>query len=183
MSSKYKVYNNHLPYFITSTVVGWIDALSREEYKDIILESLRFCQGQKELRVHAWVIMNNHLHLIVSAGETYDLPSIIRDFKKFTSRNIISAIADNPRESRKDWMMNQFRFAGGNNNNNETYQFWQQEYHPIELDTSAKFEQRMNYLHENPVRAGIVWEPQHYKYSSAIDYYEQKQGLLSLDMF
>ena len=182
MSSKYKVYNTRAPHFITSTVVGWIDALSREEYKEIILDSLRFCQEQKGLQIHAWVIMNNHLHLIVSAGETTELPAIIRDFKKFTSRKLIEAITNNVQESRKEWMLNMFRFAGGSNNNNETYQFWQHEYHPIELDNTEKFDQRMNYLHENPVRAGIVWEAQHYKYSSAIDYYEQKQGLLSLNM-
>jgi len=179
MSTKYKVHNHHLPHFITSTVVGWADALSREEYKEIILDSLRHCQQHKNLQIHAWVIMNNHLHLIVT-GE--NLPAIIRDFKKFTSRKIIEAITNNPQESRKAWLINMFRFAGTHNNNNDTYQFWQQEYHPIELDTTQKYDQRLHYLHENPVRAGIVWDAPSYKYSSAIDYYEQKQGLLTVNI-
>ena len=74
-----------------------------------------------------------------------------------------------------------FGFAGNNNNNNEVYQFWQQVYYPIVLDTREKLIQRLNYLHENPVRAGIVWLPQDYKYSSAIDYYCDKPGILPID--
>ncbi len=182
MSTKYKVYNHHQPHFITSTVVGWADVLSREEYKEIILDSLRFCQQDKGLLIHAWVIMNNHIHLIVSAEGNEELPAIIRDFKKFTSRHLIAAIEAHPQESRKGWLLNMFRFVGGNNNKNETYQFWQQEYHPIELDTTEKYNQRLHYLHENPVKAGIVWSPPQYKYSSAIDYYEQNQGLLTLNI-
>ncbi len=171
-----------MPHFITTTVVGWADALSREAYKDIIIDSLKYCQENKGLIVHAWVIMSNHLHLIVSATDGKQLPDIVRDFKKFTSRSLINAIDQNPQESRKEWLMNMFRFAGGNNNANEGHQFWQQDYHPIELSNEYLTRQRLNYLHENPVRAGIVWEPQHYKYSSADDYYNNKPGLLKLEM-
>lgn len=74
-----------------------------------------------------------------------------------------------------------FSFAARGNNDNERYQFWQKDYHPVELSTDTLFQQRLDYLHENPVRAGIVREPQHYLYSSAIDY-EQKPGLLAIDM-
>lgn len=182
MSGRYKIRDGFKPHFITSTVVGWADALSRPEYKDIILNSLDYCRRHKNLLVHAWVLMNNHLHLVVSAANEADLPSIIRDFKKYTSGRLITAIADNPSESRKEWLLSMFSFAGKSNNDNEHYQFWQKDYHPVELSTDALFQQRMNYLHENPVRAGIVREPQHYLYSSAIDYYEQKPGLLAIDM-
>jgi hypothetical protein len=75
-----------------------------------------------------------------------------------------------------------FRFAGNSNNANERYQFWQQDYHPVALTNADIASQRLNYLHENPVRAGIVWEPQHYKYSSAGDYYNNTPGLLKLEM-
>ena len=183
MSSKYKIGDNAVPHFITSTVVGWLDALSRPTYKDIILDSLRYCIDNKGLRLHAWVIMNNHLHLIVStANADINLADIIRDFKKFTSKNIMLAIKNNTQESRKEWMMNMFAFVGKNNGNNNNLQFWQQDYHPIELNTAEKLTQRLNYLHENPVRAGIVWEAPEYKYSSAIDYYTNKTGLLPLDL-
>jgi REP element-mobilizing transposase RayT len=171
-----------MPHFVTTTVVGWADALSREAYKEIILDSLKYCQQNKGLVIHAWVIMNNHLHMIVSATNDHELPDIMRDFKKFTSRSLVNAIDQNPQESRKEWLMNMFRFAGNGNNANERYQFWQQDYHPVALANGDVARQRLNYLHENPVRAGIVWEPQHYKFSSAVDYFENKPGLLKVDM-
>lgn len=181
MSSRYKVYDHQMPHFVTSTVVGWIDAFSRELYKEIICKSLLFCKDEKGLLLHAYVIMNNHIHLIISAAPGYEIGYIMRDFKKFTSKKILAAIENNPQESRKKWMLNMFGYAGANNNSNETYQFWQQDYHPIALDTPEKTRQRLSYLHENPVRAGIVWKAEEYKYSSAIDYYLDKPGLLPIE--
>ena len=181
MSSRYKVSDNQIPYFVTSTVVGWVDALSREQYKEIICKSLLFCIENKGLVLHAYVIMSNHVHLIISAAPGYHIGNIMRDFKKFTSKKIVLAIENNPQESRKKWLLNMFGYAGENNNSNEEYQFWQQEYHPVELDTPGKIVQRLKYLHENPLRAGIVWLPEHYKYSSAIDYYCDKPGLLPIE--
>ncbi len=180
MSSRYKVHFDYVPHFITCTVVNWIDALSREQYKEILLESLNYCINNKGLQLHAWVIMSNHLHLIVSASDGFRISDIIRDFKKFTSRKITDAIAANMQESRREWMLGMFRYAGLYNKSNDQYQFWQQDYHPIALDGNDMFVQRMRYLHENPVRAGIVWEAAHYKYSSAGDYYENRNGLLPL---
>ena len=125
--------------------------------------------------------MPNHVHFILSSTPETSIGNIMRDFKKFTSNKIIEAIENNQHESRKKWMLNMFGYAGKNNNNNEVYQFWQQDYHPIALDTQEKLIQRLKYLHENPVRAGIVWLPQDYKYSSAIDYYCDKPGILQID--
>ena len=78
-------------------------------------------------------------------------------------------------------MLNMFGYAGKNNNNNKDYQFWKQDYHPIELNSANKLKERLDYLHENPVRSGLVWEPWHYKYSSAIDYYTNEHGLLAIE--
>lgn len=182
MSSRYKVRNRTIPYFVTTTVVAWVDALSRTTYKDIILDSLRYCIANKGLVVHAWVIMNNHIHLIVSVSEPNELPAVMRDLKKFTSKKIIDAIKIHPQESRKDWMVNMFAFVGTNNPKNDMYQFWQEGYHPVALDNDDKIMQRLNYLHENPVRAGVVCEAWHYKYSSATDYFENGKGLLELEL-
>ncbi len=182
MSSKYKVIEDAVPHFVTFTVVGWVDVFSRVLYKDLIVESLRFCQEQKGLEIHAWVIMTNHLHLIISSKES-KLPDVVRDLKKYTSKQMLKAIETNNEESRKEWMLNLFAYAGRNNSNNKDMQFWKQEYHPAILDTFEKYEQRMRYLHENPVRSGLVWEAWHYKYSSAIDYYKGEKGLLKLKMY
>lgn len=182
MSSKYKVGENELPHFVTFSVVGWVDVFSREYYKEIVVDSLQFCQQNKGLILHAWVIMTNHLHLIISSQEN-KIPHLVRDIKKFTSKKIIRAIEENDAESRKSWMLNMFTYAGVNNNNNKDFQFWKQDYHPVELNTPGMMEQRLNYLHNNPVRSGLVWEPWHYKYSSAIDYCTNEKGLLCVERF
>ena len=180
MSSKYKVGEDAIPHFVTFSVVGWIDVFSREQYKELFLESLKYCQQKKGMVLHAWVIMTNHVHLIISSISN-KLEHVVRDLKKFTSKQISKAIKENNAESRKEWMLNIFSYTGKNNNNNKEFQFWKQDYHPIELDTPEKMKQRLDYLHENPVRGGLVWEPWHYKYSSAIDYYTNEHGLLKVE--
>ncbi len=179
MSSKYKVAESVQPHFVTFTVVGWIDVFSRTLYRDIVVDSLRYAMEQKGLLLHAWVIMTNHAHFIISS-ENNRLENIVRDVKKFTSKQIIKAIRENSEESRKEWMLNLFSFAGKQNNSNKDFQFWKQDYHPITLDTGEKLRQRLNYLHENPVRSGLVWEPWHYRYSSAIDYLTTEKGMLTI---
>ena len=180
MSLKYKVGEDAIAHFVTFSVVGWIDVFSRESYKEIFVNSLKHCQENKGLILHAWVIMTNHVHLIVSSN-TNKIQDIVRDLKKYTSKQIIKSIQENPTESRKEWMLNLFSFAGESNSNNTEFQFWKQDYHPIELNTAEKLKDRLDYMHENPVRSGLVWEPWHYKYSSAIDYYTNEHGLLKIE--
>ena len=180
MSGKYKPGEDAIPHFLTFTVIGWIDVFSRETYKEKLLESLQYCIEEKGLAVHAWVIMTNHVHLIVSTKNN-KIADVVRDIKKYTSRQIIELIEQNPKESRKEWMLNIFSFAGKGNNNNKNYQFWRQDYHPVELNTNEKLKQRLVYLHENPVRSGLVWEAWHYKYSSALDYCTNEKGLLKVE--
>lgn len=182
MTTRYRFGNNELPHFITFAVVNWIDVFSRETYNEIIIESLKFCITNKGLRLHAWVIMSNHVHLIASAKNDVKIADIIRDLKKFTSRKIITSIEENLQESRKNWMIWMFKRVGARNSNNEVYQFWQQDNHPVELSTNIMIDQRLEYLHQNPVKAGYVWQPEHYKYSSAIDYYTEGKGLLPVEL-
>ena len=125
--------------------------------------------------------MSNHIHLIASAKEGYKLSDILRDHKKHTSKNIIKEIKENPDESRKNWMLWLFASHGERNPNNKEYQFWQQDNHPVELDTSEMMDQRLEYLHSNPVKAGIVNAAEDYIYSSAIDYVDGK-GLLEVNL-
>lgn len=135
MSSKYKVEDDLLAHFATFSVAGWVDVFTREQYKEILVESLRYCQAGKGLILNAWMIMPNHVHLILSSVEN-KIEYIVRDIKKFTSKQIIAAIENNPEESRKEWMMNMFKYAGRNNSNNKDHQFWKEDYHLIEMDTA-----------------------------------------------
>ena len=90
MSTKYKVHNNEKAHFITLTTVGWIDVFTRLEQKDNFINSLRYCQDYKSLEIYAWCLMPSHLHMICRSGnDDILLSSIIRDFKKFTSKEII----------------------------------------------------------------------------------------------
>lgn len=170
MSNKYKFYNPKGIYFVTFSVVKWIDVFTRNLYKDILLDSLTFCQKNKGLRIFAYVIMTNHVHLIISSKEGFYLENIMRDLKKFTSAEIIKAIKTNPQESRKDWMLEVFEKAGSQNPNNKIYQFWKQDNHPVELFNNQMMDQKLDYLHKNPVVAGIVGMSEDFLYSSARDY-------------
>jgi putative transposase len=180
MSTRYRFRDSEYPHFITYSVVDWIDALSRPLYKDIIVKSLNFCIKEKGLIMHAWVIMNNHVHLIASGEKGSKLENIMHDHKKFTARELLQAIEENKEESRKSWMRWLFSVAGQQNPNNTYNQFWQQDNHPIQLTTPDITRQKLNYLHNNPVRAGIVFEPHHYVYSSAVDYCSKQKGLLPI---
>ncbi|MEN0054101.1 MAG: transposase [Mucilaginibacter sp.] len=178
MSSNYKFHDQERPYFVTFTVIRWIDVLTRREYKDIIVDSLKYSIENKGLQLYAWVIMSNHVHLIIGTNNK-PMQDILRDIKRHTSKAIIKAISENLQESRREWMLWFFEREGKNNVNNERYQFWQQGSHPVELSSNGIMDQKLEYLHSNPVTAGWVNEPEQYLYSSAIDYAGGK-GLIDI---
>jgi len=179
MSTKYKFHDPDACYFVTFAVVDWVDLFTRNVYKDILLESWRYCQQQKGLLIHAYVIMTNHVHMIISKNSDTLLEAIMRDMKKFTSSKLLEAIKKEP-ESRREWMLSLFRKAGENNSNNKIFQLWQQDNHPIECGSSTILRQKMDYVHENPVRAGFVEKAEDWTYSSASHYYSGKKSLIEL---
>lgn len=163
-------------YFLTLTVVDWVDIFTRPAYKHIILDSLQYCIDNKGLELNAWVLMSNHIHLVATTTGNDTLPDIVRDMKKFTSKKIIAAVEELP-ESRKDWMLHRFEYAGRYDNKITNYRFWQEGNEPKELQTFSFLKQKIDYIHNNPVRAELVAEPHHYLHSSAVDYSGGK-GLL-----
>ncbi|TVR38057.1 MAG: transposase [Cryomorphaceae bacterium] len=178
MSVRYKFRDQNQLYFVSFAVVYWIDVFVRNEYKDILLDSLSFCQNQKGLDVYAWCIMTSHVHLIIGTHQE-KLENIMRDFKSHTSRELKKEIKNNIQESRKDWMLWLMERAGKKNSNNKSFQFWQQDNHPIELWDNYILNQKLDYIHNNPVVAGFVSRPEDYVYSSARDYAAEK-GLLDI---
>jgi len=120
------------------------------------------------------------VHLAVSAKNN-NLSNVLRDFKKFTSKQIIKAIQNNQYESRKDWMLTIFKNAGEANSRNSEFQFWRQDNQPMEIYSPKFVFQKLSYIHNNPVEAGLVEKPEHYLYSSAKDYFQTKKcGLLDI---
>lgn len=177
MSRNYKFHNPEGLYFVSFAIIKWLDVFTRNEYKNIVLETLEFCMKNKGMRVYAWCIMTNHVHLVFSV-DAPDRPELILGyFKRFTSRKLTEAISTNPQESRKDWLMQEFRAAGLATSNTTKYQFWQHDNHPIELWSNDVIKQKIDYIHNNPVEQGYVVYPKEYLYSSAIDY-AGEQGLL-----
>jgi putative transposase len=154
-------------YFLTLTVVNWVDIFSRKNHRDTIIESLNYCQQHKGLVVFAYVIMTNHIHLVVNANEPFLLKDVVRDFKKFTSKKIVDQIQKQP-ESRREWMLSIFASNAGNKHSG--FRFWQEGNHAIELITEKFIWEKINYIHNNPVRAGFVKNPQDWLYSSAGNY-------------
>ena len=125
--------------------------------------------------------MPSHIHLIFRSAD--GKPSeLIRDFKGFTSRQIIKAIQENNQESRKEWMLWMFAKAGEKNSNVKNYQLWQQHNQPIQIWSLKVFEQKLNYIHQNPVESGFVTEPWEWKYSSARNYCDDFEGILKIDI-
>ena len=174
----YLIKNQSAPHFITSTVVDWVDIFSRKVYRDEVIKSLDYCISKKGMILYGYVIMTNHVHMIVQSKEG-KLSDLIRDFKKFTSKSILRLIQTEP-ESRRDWMLERFRLATATHSRNKEYQFWQYGNHPEEIYSTKFMWSKLDYIHLNPVRAGFVSKASHYLYSSASNYVYD-EGLLTIE--
>ena len=179
MSTKYKFRDQSKLYFVSFAVVYWIDVFIRNEYKDILLDSWRYCQKSKGLELYAWCIMSSHVHMIIGT-QGNNMENIMRDMKRHTSEKLREVITANSKESRRKWMLWMMQRAGQKNSNNSGFQFWQQHNHPIELYTAEVTQQKLDYLHFNPVETGFVRCPEDYLYSSAIDYFTERRGLIDV---
>lgn len=201
----YTVFPPDTIYFVTITVIDWVDVFIREEYKKIIVESLDYCRRNKGLQLHAWVLMTNHIHFIASHQVDSDhLWSVIRDFKRHTSKKVIAAVNENPSESRKKWLLEHFKEENimanddascsiskngksqgvgneGLDTGSQHYHLWQRGYDKYCIYNIKHLRQKMDYLHANPVRAGIVFKPWEYRYSSCPNY-AGEDGVIELDL-
>lgn len=154
-------------YFITLTVVDWVDIFTRQLYKDYLVDNLAYCQKNKGLEIFAYVIMTNHLHLVAQAQK--NMSDWLRDFKSYTSKGLYRLIETNEEESRREWMLDIFKQQGKANDLNKEFQVWQNGSHPTCLSRHyiSMIQQKINYMHDNPIRAGFVPEAYMYTYSSA----------------
>jgi REP element-mobilizing transposase RayT len=153
-------------YFITLTVTDWIDVFTRRIYNDFIIENLIYCQQQKRLNIYAYVIMTNHIHMVANVTEGA-LGDVLRDFKTYISKELVKMISTNIKESKREWMLKLFERAGKQNQLNVNHQFWQNGNYPVLLYSAKVIDQKIDYIHENPVRAGFVGAAHEFWYSSA----------------
>ncbi len=175
MGHTYRIYDQLEVYFVTFTVHQWVDVFTRRAYADMLLDNLRFCQKHKGLKIYSWVIMSNHCHFIIRS-EGYKLSDVIRDFKKHTAKKIFEAIDNNESESRRQWLRWLLKKDGH-------IWFWEEGYHGVELSSREMYDSRVDYIHLNPVRAGIVEKEEEYLLSSCADFYGVRKGLLDLEIF
>lgn len=177
MLTKYQIENESDCYFLTLQIVEWVDLFSRKCYRDIVIDSLKFCTENKGLIIYSYVIMSNHIHLIVKSN-TDNLSGTIADFKSFTAKAFLKTIHLVP-ESRRNWMLNIFKNSAEKNSQNANFQIWLRQNHAEHIHSKKFFLQKLNYIHNNPVRAGIVQKPSDYLHSSAGDY-SNKKGLVAI---
>ena len=168
MSTGYQIYDQSKTYFFTFQIVRWIDVFSRKEYRNIIVDSLDFCRKEKGLEIWAYVIMTNHIHIILSS-KTGKLSDTIREFKSFTAKKILETVKSKA-ESRREWMLEIFSIEAKKRNRNSDYQIWTHEIHAIEITSKEFLMQKMAYIHLNPVRSGLVEQAEDWLYSSQRNY-------------
>ena len=167
--------------FVTLTVVDWVDVLIRKQFKDIIIDTLRYCQQKKGLIICGYVIMSSHIHLVLQTSSNYLLSDILRDFKKYTAKRILQEIETGGYESRKEWLLHRFAYRGTTSVGKRNYQFWQADNHPIILYNLHVIVQKLNYIHNNPIVEGWVRNAEDCVYSSASNYLSG-DGLLEVEL-
>ena len=176
MSTKYKATIVGEAYFITVTIVNWIDVFTRLRQKYVILNALKYCQRERGLEIYAYCLMSSHLHMLCKASEREPLSNVIRDFKKFTSKRIIQTILEHP-ESRREWLLFSFKQACAHLKRKQQYKVWQTGYHAEHIYSNRFIKQKIRYIHRNPVVEKIVSNPEDYWFSSARNYAELDNDL------
>lgn len=176
---RYYISNQHQTYFITCTIVAWIDLFTRPVYQQIIVDSLNYCASTKGLVLNGWVLMSNHLHIVGRCEEPHRMSDFLRDFKKFTSKKLSAAITETT-ESRREWLLDKFGFEARRTGRADNYKIWKDDNHAIDMQ-GMDIMQKINYMHDNPVRSGLVEKQEEYILSSAKDY-AGLQGLVEIEM-
>ena len=173
--SRYKIYEPTHPHFITCTVLNWIPLFTRKESVEILLESFRYLQKSDDLKLYAYVILENHLHIVTQSN---DIAKSLEKFKRHTARELIKLLH---KENVKT-ILDQLVFYKKAHKSDREYQLWQEGLQPKLIQTDAMMISKINYIHQNPVKRGYVDEAVHWRYSSARDY-EGMNGLLEVERF
>ena len=170
--SRYKIVDPKLPHFVTCTVLHWIPVFTRPETVSIILQSLRFLQAEG-LKLYAYVILENHCHMVVQSNQ---LDKDMDRFKQFTAKTLLAYL----QEQKVKVILDQLAFYKKNHKQDRNYQFWQEGYHPEWIQSNEMMQQKIEYIHNNPVKRGYVESAEHWCYSSARNY-SGKQGLIEVE--
>ena len=169
--SRYQITQPDQPNFMTITVLHWIAVFTRPETVAILLTSLRQLMD-KGLNVYAYVILENHMYLIAQSSE---LDRDMTRFKSFTARQLIKWLTERNAKT----VLDQLAFYKRAHKGDRTYQVWQEGVHPELIQGEEMMRQKVDYIHQNPVKRGYVDKAEHWRYSSARDYLG-RDGLLKV---
>ena len=158
MRSHYKINDPEGIYFTTSSIIEWIPLFISKSYFDILVESMKYCQSEKALKIYAYVILDNHFHMICQSS---DLSRTMQSLKRQTSRSILKKLE----HDQKDWILNLLKFYKKRHKHNSQHQLWQEGYHPKQITSDDIFRQKVEYIHHNPVKRGYVELPENWRYS------------------
>ncbi|HZL89582.1 MAG TPA: transposase [Pirellulaceae bacterium] len=161
--SRYRILRDCHPHFLTCTIVGWLPVFTRKETTEIIYESWRFSQREREFKLFGYVILENHLHMIASAP---NLDAVIKNFKSYAARRIIDLLEH--RSARV--LLDQLEYHKLRHKTQSDYQVWQEGSHPEEIQDDEMMWQKLEYTHNNPLERGYVDDPVHWRHSSARNY-------------
>lgn len=173
--SRYKIHEPTFPHFVTCTVLHWIPIFTRVESTEIIFDSLKYLQEHHNFKLYAYVILENHLHMIAQSD---DLSKSMESFKKYTARQIIDLL----KSRNVTTILDQLAFYKKAHKEDRDYQLWQEGIAPKLIQSDSMMVERINYIHQNPVKRGYVDEAKHWRYSSARDY-EENVGLIEVERF
>jgi putative transposase len=170
--TRYKIYNDEQPHFLTMTIVEWIPLFINKDIVSIIIDSIKFIQNERSFTLYAYDIMEHHLHLIASNDH---LNKTIKEYKSFTAREIIDYLKERDSNS----LLEKLKSAKLSHKTESKYQLWQEGSHPEEIYNEKMLLQKIDYIHNNPVRRGYIDEPSQWRYSSARNY-NGEEGLLEI---
>jgi len=170
--SRYRIFDDSYPYFLTSTCVAWLPIFSRPEFVEVLFNSWRFLQQERQIDILAYVVMENHVHWIATGPE---LSNRVGNFKSYTARNII----DEMKQRNYETLRQEIAFYRARHKRDQEFQLWQEGSDPKRIASEEVLMQKIEYIHNNPLRRGYVDDPIAWRYSSARIYAGQP-GLLDV---
>ncbi len=171
--NRYKIHEPAYPYFITCTVLHWLPLFTRKESVDIVIETFRFLQKRDNLKLYAYVILENHLHMVAQSD---DIEKSIKAFKQYTAKELLGLL----KKENVKTILDQLSFYKKAHHKATSYQVWEEGYQPKLIQSDAMMTNKINYIHNNPVKRGYVDEAIHWRYSSSRDY-ENMKGLIDIE--
>jgi REP element-mobilizing transposase RayT len=174
MRTRYTVRTPDAAHFITATTVEWLPVFTSTACCDILVRSLTHCRAHTGLKIYGWVILDTHFHAILAGP---NLARTIGNLKKFTAREILAQV----REEGRDWLLNQLAYYRAAHKTRSQHQVWQEGSHPQAIVTDDMMRQKLEYLHNNPVKRALVASPEHWRYSSAHEWLGGAQPVLRCD--